>query len=104
MTIPAPSSVRQSLAVIGASYVTADGAMHLDRIGYRKRFAVTWEQATTAERDEIRGYLVGGVSFSLVVPGDTTYTVVPVRGKYKHSPTGGISQTWTVSGEVEATT
>ena len=49
----------------------------------------------------MRTLFVGGVSFSLTVPDDATYTVFPVRGQYKHAPTGGASETWTVNAMVE---
>ncbi len=101
MSDPAPTTVRLASVAVGQQYVTADGSAHLDYIAWKKRFALTWEQVTTGERDALRTSLVGGVSFSLTVPGDATYTVFPVRGQYKHSPTGGASETWTVSAMVE---
>ena len=97
----APSSVRFSSVFVGAEYITADGASHLDYVAMKKRIALTYEQVTTATRDSMRALFVGGVSFALTVPDDATYTVVPVRGQYKHAPTGGASETWTVNARGE---
>ena len=102
-TIAKPTTYQRREELVGAQFVLSDGALTTDYVTTKARFALGWELVTSAEKDTIVGKATTQASAALVVDGETSINVTPVRGTLNVIRLGGATQVYNVTCEVRET-
>lgn len=102
VTLPDPESYERSEEFVGSQYLLASGALGTDAITSRYRYAISWSLITTAEKDNIVTKATTTASAALVMPGQASVNVEPIRGSLRVSPVG-VTPAWNASCEVRTT-
>jgi hypothetical protein len=102
-SIPDPTTWTATDELVGAQYLTADGALNTDSIATRLRISVRWELITAAQRDTLKTKAITNSSATLVLPSSDSYSVLPLRNTWTATPVGGVSALWNVSCDLRTT-